>query len=91
METVIRYVLEVGAIITMPLGVVLVFCNRKQADDGGRTKGLGVRTLQHLALLMVIPAVFVLALERAIDAQAAVAIFGAVVGYILSPLGQPEE
>ena len=84
-------VIELLAMLAMLVGVFWVFINRKQAGDKGRAKGLGVRTLQHLALLLVAPAVLILALEKTIDAQATTAIFGAIVGYVFASVETPSK
>jgi len=84
-------VIEFLAMLAMLIGIVWVFINRKQAGEKGRAKALGVRTLQHLALIFVAPSVFILALERAIDAQATTAIFGAIIGYVFASIEKPNS
>lgn len=83
--------LEIGAILVMIIGVCLVFRNRETAGkERGHALGLGVSTLQHLALFLIIPSVFVLALEKAIDAQAVTAILGGIIGYVLASVDKKE-
>lgn len=78
--------IQIGAIVIMLIGLIWVFVNRKQSGSEGRAKGLGVRSLQHIALIFVAPTVLILALERTIDAQATTAILGAIIGYVFSSL-----
>ena len=85
------WVLEGPTMLAMLIGICWVFYNRKQAGENGKAKGLGVRTLQHLALIFIAPAVFILALEKVIDPQATTAIFGAVVGYVFASVEKPDK
>lgn len=78
--------LEIGALVIMLVGLIGVFVNRVQSGEGGKAKGLGIRTLQHIALIFVAPTVLILALERSIDAEATTAILGALVGYVFASI-----
>ena len=51
---------------------------------------LNVRTIQFLAIAFLVPAVLVLAMERAIGSEATSALIGIIVGYALSVIGKSE-
>jgi len=59
----------------------------------GALKGtltLNFRTVQFLAIAFLVPAVLILSMERAIGSEATSALFGIIIGYILSVLGKTE-
>jgi len=91
MSITITAIIEFLAALAMIIGICWIFVNRKQAGEKGQAKGLGIRTLQHLALMFVAPSVLILALEGKIDAQAATAIFGAIVGYVFASVEKKND
>jgi hypothetical protein len=52
--------------------------------------GLGVRAIQFSAVVLLIPAIVLLAIQGSLDHQALGTLLGAVAGYTLSNFG-PEE
>ncbi len=54
-------------------------------------RGIGVRVIQFLCAFFLIPTISILALEDVLDAQAVAALFGALIGYVLSRLGKDEN
>jgi len=77
--------IELAAAVIMIGGLIGVFVNRWQTK-----KGIGVRIIQFLAVLLVVPAVLVLALERLLTSETVGTLLGAIVGYILSGIGKDE-
>jgi hypothetical protein len=74
-----RFTVEILAVLIMLGGVSGIFY--------GVFKGtitLSVRTLQFLAISMVIPAVLILSLERSIGNESTAALLGMIVGYVLA-------
>ena len=51
-------------------------------------KGLGARSIQFLAVGMLVPAVLILSLEAVIDSATVGTLIGAMVGYLLSGIGE---
>jgi hypothetical protein len=51
---------------------------------------LNLRTVQFLAISFIVPAILVLAMERAIGSEATSALIGIMVGYALSVIGKTE-
>lgn len=51
---------------------------------------LNLRTVQVLAVSFLVPAVMILAMERAIGSEATAALVGIIVGYTLSVIGHRE-
>lgn len=80
----VRLTLEVGAGIIAVMGVVFVVAERLISK-----RGLDLRAIQFLALLMFAPLIFVLAMERILDGSAAAALIGAIAGFLLADLRQP--
>jgi xanthine/uracil permease len=75
-------IVELIAASLMVLGVAAVFINRWTSD-----KGLGARVIQLLAVILVIPAILILALERFLTAETVATLFGTLIGYLLSGVG----
>ena len=84
-------VVELSALIIMLVVIVLIFLNRRQGNENGRSRGPDVRTLQHLALALVAPFVLILSLEKIIDPQATVAVYGVIVGYVFGSWGNKDS
>lgn len=53
-------------------------------------KGIGVRAIQFLAVMFVIPAILILALERVLSSESTATLLGTIVGYVLSGIGKDE-
>jgi hypothetical protein len=74
-----RVTVEILAVLIMLGGVGGIFY--------GVFKGtitLSVRTLQFLAIAMVVPAILILSLERSIGNETTAALLGTIVGYVLA-------
>ena len=82
----IKSIVEIIAIIIMGGGLLGVFIERNKIG-----KGIGVRVIQFLAIIFVIPTILILALEKVIDNSTIAALIGAIVGYILSGIGSDEN
>jgi hypothetical protein len=80
----VRLALEVGAGVIAVMGVGFVVADRLISK-----RGLDLRAIQFLALLMFAPLIFVLAMERILDGSAAAALVGAIAGFLLADLRQP--
>lgn len=74
-----RYSVEIIAVLIMLGGVGGIFYGVFKG-----TIALSVRTLQFLAVAMVVPGVLILSLERSIGNESTAALLGAVVGYVLA-------
>jgi hypothetical protein len=80
-----RHLLEVVAALVMIGGLFGIFVERCRSK-----RGIGVRIIQFLAVVLVVPTVFVLALEEILSSETVGTLLGAVVGYILSGIGKNE-
>jgi hypothetical protein len=80
----VRLTIEVGAGLIAVMGVGFVIAERLVSR-----RGLDLRAIQFLALIMFAPMVLILALERVIDGGAAAALVGAIAGFLLADLRQP--
>jgi hypothetical protein len=78
--------IELIAILIMAGGLTWVCCNRTKMK-----KGIGVRVIQFLAVIFIIPSIIILALEGVIVSETTAALLGAIIGYILSGIGQDEN
>jgi hypothetical protein len=77
---------EVIAAITMPL-TVLVYVVQRAITGGAIIKG----SIQLVGVLLFLPAVLVLGLEKDIPEAALGTLLGAVAGYLLSNIGSDNE
>ena len=83
--TCMHILVEIVALAIMVIGVIGIFIER------ARTKrGIGVRVIQFATVLLVLPIVLVLAVERILESQTVATLIGAIVGYILSGIGKDE-
>ena len=78
-------IVELIAAALMVLGVIGVLLNRLQQD-----KGLGLRAIQFAALVLIVPALLILALEKVLNSETTATLFGAITGYMLSGIGDSE-
>src|SRR5438132_154604 len=76
-------IVELTAAGLMVIGLLAVFINRWKTD-----KGLGARAIQLLAVIFVIPAILILALEKFLTAETVATLFGTLIGYLLSGIGR---
>jgi|GEM_PF-1192449 len=70
---------EVIAALTVPISFVAVIIHRLKSE-----MGMGYRSLQFLAIGVVLPIALILALEKVLDGGSISTLFGAVVGYLFS-------
>ncbi len=76
-------IVELAAAGLMVIGLLAVFINRWKTG-----KGLGARVIQLLAVILVIPAILILALEKFLTAETVAALFGTLIGYLSSGIGR---
>lgn len=81
----VRLALEVGAGVIAVMGVGFVIAERVISR-----RSIDSRLIQFLALLMLAPLIFVLAMERILDGSAAAALVGALAGFLLADLRRAE-
>lgn len=81
----LKTILEVTAVAIMVAGVIGLFVERIW-----RKRGIGVRVIQLLTVILVLPVVLILALEGILKGETVATLIGAVVGYILSGIGKDE-
>jgi hypothetical protein len=74
-----RLTVEILAVLIMLGGVGGIFYGVFKG-----TIALSVRTLQFLAIAMVVPAVLILSLERSIGNESTAALLGTILGYVLA-------
>lgn len=73
----IKTILELGACIIMIGGTIAVFAERFI-----HKKSFGIRVIQFLAMLLIIPTIIILALENILNTETIAALLGALIGYI---------
>jgi hypothetical protein len=73
----VKEILEIGAGIIMIGGTIAVFVERFV-----HKKAIGVRVIQFLAVLLLIPTILILALENILNTETIAALLGALAGYI---------
>ena len=77
--------LDAAAVIVMAIGIIGIFINRWCLE-----RSIGVRIIQFLSVTLVVPVVFILALEGILASETVGTLLGAVVGYTLSGIGKDE-
>ena len=73
----IKTIVELGACIIMVGGTIAVFVERFIHN-----KTIGVRVIQFQAILLLIPAILILALENILNTETISVLLGALIGYI---------
>lgn len=81
-----RLWIEIIAAMTIPIAVLSVIVSRTL-----QKKGLGIRSIQFLAIGTIPPLVLILALENFLEPGAVGALIGALVGYLFSNFGERDK
>jgi hypothetical protein len=79
-----RFWIEIIAALTIPIAIGAVMYQRYQGGGGG---AISLRTLQVLAIAVLTPLILILGLERVLEPSAVGALIGALLGYLLSGIG----
>lgn len=74
--------ISIGLLVIMAIAIVLVFAERLKSG-----RGLGARSIQVLAVVMIVPAILLLAIRGNIKGEAVASLIGALVGYVLAGVG----
>lgn len=77
-----RFWIEIIAALTIALAIAAVMYQRFQ--QGG---AVNLRTIQLLAIAVLAPLILILGLERVLEPSAVGALIGALLGYLLSGIG----
>ena len=77
----IGQIAQLAAIAIMVIGVASIPLSSRLTKDGMR------RVIQFLGVILVIPTIIILALEKVLSAETTGTLIGAVTGYLLSGLG----
>jgi hypothetical protein len=79
-----RFWIEIIAALTIPIAIGAVMYQRIQGPGGG---AISLRTLQVLAIAVLAPLILILGLEKVLEPSAVGALIGALLGYLLSGIG----
>lgn len=82
----VRGLVEIACVVIMLSGLVGVLMHRFK-----HRQGLGMRAIQFLSIVFVFPTVILLALENAMDQQAAGTLVAALAGYLFANFGMTES
>ena len=77
--------IELCSALIMTLGLIGVFLDRIITR-----KGLGARVIQLLAIILLVPSILILSLEKVLTSEAVAALIGGLAGYLLSDIGRFE-
>jgi hypothetical protein len=80
---ILRAIIELVFAVLMLAGIIFIAIHRILTK-----KGIGARAIQFAAVTLVVPGIFILALERALPSETVAALLGALTGYLLSGLGR---
>jgi hypothetical protein len=50
--------------------------------------GLGARAIQFIAVVLIVPSIVILSLEKVLSPETTATLFGAITGYLLSGIGE---
>ena len=78
--------IEIIAVLSIPLGMCLMIYHRVK-----QKMGIGVRAIQFLTVAIVTPLILILALEGILERSAVGALIGAIIGYLLSNIGEYDK
>ena len=78
-------IVEIGALCAMIFAVIGLFVERLVSK-----RGIGARVIQSLSVSLLIPMIFILALEKLLTSETTAALFGGLAGYLLSDIGKFE-
>jgi predicted transporter len=81
-----KVAIEIIACLIMVGGLAGIFIERMW-----RNRGIDVRVIQFLTIVLIIPVILILALEDILNGQTTAALIGTVIGYILSGIGKNEK
>jgi uncharacterized membrane protein len=81
-----RVLLELIAALVMVVGVIGILAERWRSK-----RGIGTRVIQFLGVVLLVPVVFILALEQVLSDATAGTLIGALAGYFLSAMGKDEQ
>jgi predicted transporter len=81
-----KVAIEIIACLIMVGGLAGIFIERIW-----RNRGIDVRVIQFLTIVLIIPVILILALEDILNGQTTAALIGTVIGYILSGIGKNEK
>ena len=91
MPTSIKLWIELVAVLVMAGGLFGVFWTRRRANKDEATRGIGVRVIQMTAVILVVPTILILGLEKLLDTAVLGTLLGAIVGYVLASIGKDER
>ena len=86
MELTSKAIVEVAAALIMVGGLWAIFAERRRSN-----RGIGVRVIQLAVVVILLPSILILALEKVLEPQATATLLGAIVGYVLSGIGKDER
>jgi hypothetical protein len=79
-----RFWIEIIAALTIPIAIGAIMYQRFQ---GGGAGPISLRMLQVLAIAVLAPLILILGLEKVLEPSAVGALIGALLGYLLSGIG----
>jgi hypothetical protein len=85
--------IELAMAVVMIFALVITSINRQKtgrlsSDGKPLTRGLGARQIQFICVSFIIPTISILALERILDGATVGTLFGGLIGYVLSKVGE---
>jgi hypothetical protein len=81
----IRGFVELVAALMLPIGAGLVFWELLRSN-----RGIGRRAIQYTAVVMLLPLIMILSLEKVIDANLVAVLIAALAGYLLGGVSSVE-
>ncbi|NBB96484.1 MAG: hypothetical protein GVY16_12205 [Planctomycetes bacterium] len=75
-------IVEIIAAAIMAVGLIALVHNRIKTK-----KGIGLRAIQFLCLVLVVPTILILGLQGIATAEVVAGLLGTIIGYVLAGIG----
>ena len=82
----LKSTIEIISALMMPIGLGLVMAHRFATG-----RAIGARTIQFTAIILLLPILLILALERILDSQILGTLVGGLMGYLLSGIANYDK
>lgn len=84
--TILNWIIVIALLILMLGGTTWILFERYK-----REKGIGVRVIQFLAIILLIPSIVILGLNGILSSDVIATLLGTIIGYLFSGINKDEK